>query len=287
VVNLEELASRPQAPYDAEPFHTWNCPDGTTWTAFYRTSSGFMLRFPGFADFEVSTDGRRVTCAPAPDVSNATTEHLYLNQILPLALSKLGKLVFHASAVEVVGGAIAFLAASGCGKSTLAANFAVNGHRFLTDDGLVLDHDDAGYVVQPSHPSLRLWRDSQERLFAGEARTAAALDYTTKARLLAGDGLAHCDQARTLLTAYFLGNDSAEDITLQRLTEAETLLEWAKNSFLLDVEDKSLVGAHFERIAALANTVPCYRLDYPRRYDHLSRVIAAVAAHASTLSSSA
>ena len=70
-----------------------------------------------------------VTCLPAPDVSEATTQHLYLNRVLPLVLSKLGKLVFHASAVEVAGGPWvqpvlrACYAASGSPKSaSLAAD---------------------------------------------------------------------------------------------------------------------------------------------------------------------
>jgi hypothetical protein len=225
---------------------------------------------------------------PAPHISQATTEHLYLNQILPLALSKLGKLVFHASAVELAGGAIAFLAASGRGKSTLAASFAANGHRFLTDDCLVLEKEERQYLVRPSHPSVRLWEDSEERLFSGKATTAPPLDYTSKARVLAGPRTPHCDQPRRLISAYFLGdNCCAEDIALERLTGAETLIEWAKNSFLLDVDDKSLVGAHFGRIALLANNVPCYRLDYPRRYEELSRVVDALYSHAITLRSPA
>src|SRR3954452_16633668 len=220
---------------------------------------------------------------PAPDISYATTEHLYLNQILPLALSKLGKLVFHASAVELADGAIAFLAPSGRGKSTLAASFAANGHRFLTDDSLVLEQRDGHYLVQPSHPSVRLWEDSEERLFSGSATTTQPLDYTSKLRVPAGSQVPHCDQPRRLISAYFLGDGyCAEGITLERLTEAETLIEWAKNSFLLDVEDRSLIGAHFDRLAVLANTLPCYRLDYPRRYEDLSRIRDALQSHAGT-----
>jgi hypothetical protein len=70
------------------------------WTEFHRANGGYLLRFPELGDFQVSADGLTVTCFPAPRVSDATSEHLYLNQVLPLVLSKLGKLVFHASAVE-------------------------------------------------------------------------------------------------------------------------------------------------------------------------------------------
>jgi hypothetical protein len=283
LVELTVLGPRNQAPCGAVPFHTWDLPEGSVWTAFYRTSSGFLLRFPDLADFEVSVDGRYVTCAPAPSASNATAEHLYLNQVHPLALSKLGKLVFHGSAVEIGVGAIAFLAQSGRGKSTLAADFAARGHRFLTDDGLIVEPVDGVYQVLPSHPSLRLWHDSQERLLRGGVETAPALSYASKVRFVAGTRITHCDEPRPLRTAYFLGNGSATEITFRRLTEPETLLAWARHSFLLDVDDPILISAHFDGIATLANHLVCYDLDYPRHYDDLERLLEAVVAHATHL----
>jgi hypothetical protein len=277
------LPARVQAPCADKPFHTWDLSDGTQWARFYRTPTGFMLRFPALADFEVSTDGLRVTCQPTPNLSEATAEHLFLNQVRPLALSAFGKLVFHASVVEAGGGAVAFLAASGRGKSTLAAGFAVNGRRFLADDGLVVKHDNGHYVALPGHPSLRLWSDGEERLLGGGVRTAAALDYTSKARLLAGPRLPHCNRSRPLLAAYFLADGSVEDITIKRFAGAEALIAWVKHSFLLDVHDKTLIAGHFHQIAALANTVPSNHLAYPRRYDELSRVCDSVLSHANKL----
>jgi hypothetical protein len=131
--------ARPQPPPEHPPLHEWAFPDGTLWTQFYRTQTGYLLRFPDLADFEVSADGRVVEGWPAPGVTEDTAQHLYLNQVLPLALSKQGKLVFHASAVEIHGVAVAFMGASGKGKSTLAAGFASAGYRFLTDDGLMVE----------------------------------------------------------------------------------------------------------------------------------------------------
>jgi hypothetical protein len=112
-------------------------PDGALWAQFYRADTGYLLRFPGLADF--ASTGLEVTAWPAPGISGQTVEHLYLNQVLPLALSMQGKLVFHASAVEIGDGAIAFMGESGKGKSTLAASFATSGYRFLTDDGLIVE----------------------------------------------------------------------------------------------------------------------------------------------------
>jgi len=143
-------------PIESEPFHRWVFADGTVWTSFYRTGNDYLLRFPDLADFTVSASGLEVAAYPMPGISEQTIEHLYLNQVLPLALSRQFKLVLHASAVEIGNFAVAFLGISGRGKSTLAASFSTSGCRFLTDDGLQLEKGPAGYLIQPSHPSIRL-----------------------------------------------------------------------------------------------------------------------------------
>lgn len=273
------LPAHLQMPRDDTPFHEWVFPDGSVWTQFYRTDTGYLLRFPDLADFQVSADGLSVTCYPAPEVTDETPRHLYLNQVLPLVLSKSGKLVFHASAVEIADGAVAFVATSGRGKSTLAASFATSGFRFLTDDGLVVEACGNGYQVLPSHPSIRLWEDSQEALVAG-ATTAPPLHFTLKARFLAGADIVFCDQPRPLRRVYFLGDGSAPALTFQRMSATEALVEWVKHSFMLDVEEQPMLAAHFDQVAKLANQPIYYRIDYPRRFDELERVRQAIVEHA-------
>lgn len=280
MIAVRALTARRQAPVAIEPFHTWTYPNGTLWTAFYRTNDGYLLRFPDLADFQVSVDALHVTGFPAPGVSDATVQHLYLNQVLPLVLSKQGKLVFHASAVEVAGGAVAFVAESGRGKSTLAASFAVSGFRFLTDDGLVVEPTADGHRILPSHPSIRLWEDSEAALIAPGVRTAPALPFTPKSRFLAGDEIRFCDQPRPLRRVYFLGNDKVATLAFQRLSAVEALVEWVKHSFLLDVEEKPRLASHFDQVAKLANQPIHYRLDYPRRFEDLAWVRAAIVKHA-------
>ena len=58
----------------------------------------------------------------------------------------------------------------------------------------------------------------------------------------------------------------------------EGLIEWAKHSFMLDVQDQGLIAAHFDRVAALAKAVPCVALDYPRNYDVLPDILRAIRA---------
>lgn len=264
--------SGPQRPLLYEPpFHVTRTCDGGVWTEFHRIGRNYLLRFPDLVDFVISADGREASCALAAGVSRAQIEHLWLNQVTPLARSKQGEMVFHGSCVDLGAAAVAFIGESGRGKSTLAASFSSRGHAFLADDGLIVRRCGDNYVACPSHPTLRLWPDSRDA-----ARRAVALsNEETKAIIQADAEFIHCAAPRPLAAVFFLGEDS-EEIGFTRLPARETMLQLLKNSFLLDVEDSALTSAHFHRTAAFANRLAGFQFDYPRQFDALDRVTEAI-----------
>lgn len=278
-VSLLQLPERPQAAEPAPPFQTWTQPDQSIWALFHRRGAAYLLRFPGLADFEISADGRSVTCWPAPGTPEASVRHLYLNQALPLALSRQGRLVLHASAIEAQGVAAAFLGPSGRGKSTLAASFATSGSRFLTDDGLQIALHGAQAEVVPSHPSIRLWEDSGQALLAASAPAAPPVHYTRKTRFLAGEGLAFCERPCPLRRAYLLGPGLAAQVSIRPCLASDAFMGMVRNSFLLDIGEQQMLARHFDDIARLANLPIHYHLDYPRNYARLPEVRAAVLRH--------
>lgn len=109
---------------------------------------------------------------------------------------------------------------------------------------------------------------------------APALPYTSKSRFLAGEGLPFCAGPRPLRRVYFLGDGSADDVAFRRLTGSEAMIEWVRHSFLLDIEEKPRIATQFAQLARLAAEPIHYALDYPRRYEDLSRVRAEIVAHA-------
>jgi len=279
-VDYRTAPTRPQSPIPLEPVREWTLPEGVPWTRFYRTAAGFLLRFPDLADFEISDDGGSVRSWPAPGVSVGSVEHLYLNQVLPLALSKRGRLVFHASAIDLCGGAVAFMGKSGMGKSTLAASFAANGFAFLSDDGMIMDCGRDGVRIVPSHASIRLWDDSRAAVIGDGAASAPELDYTSKGRFLAGAEVRHCAEPRPLHRVYFLGEADASQCSIAPLGSGEALIELVRHSFLLDVQDANLLAAHFDKLSAVAARGIFHRLDYPRKYEELADVRQEIIDHA-------
>jgi len=279
VIRYSTMPARTQGVLDTEPFHRYTFDDGTVWTEFYRSGESYLLRFPELADFEVSADGTEVTAYPAEDTDDATVEHLYINQLVPLALSRQGRPAFHASVVTVPGGAVAFLGKSGMGKSTLAASYALEDAAFLTDDSLLIEETDGGCNALPSHASLRLWEDSVEALVGDDHPAAGAISYSTKARLLAGDALRHTNESQPLLAAYLLQQEGKPDVTIRPLTGQDRQMAWLSNSFLLDIEDRDLLAQHFDWTHRISAVVPTFALDYPRDYGMLPEVRKAVRRH--------
>ena len=276
------MPARRQEPVAQEPFNRYVMNDDSVWTEFYRTSDGYLLRFPGLADFEVSADGTRVIAYPEPGTDPNTVEHLYINQLVPLALSRQSRPAFHASAVTMGAGAVAFLGRTGMGKSTLAASFALHGTSFLTDDALIIEESDQGCRARPSHPSIRLWDDSVEELIGAGVQQAVPVSYSQKTRLLAGDALAYCDEPVPLLAAYVLADTGIAEVTITSLNGLDLYLGWLENSFLLDIEDNDLLAQHFEWTYRISRAVPTFALDYPRDYGMLPEVQRRVREHLAT-----
>ena len=264
--------ARCQASLAEPPFNQWTLPGGKLWASFYRLDGEYLVRFPELVDFTISSSDYGVKAWPVPGVSSQTIEHLFLNQIVPLVLSRQFKLVLHGSAVVLNNTASAFLGLSGSGKSTLAASFATENYQFLTDDGLHLERVNGQYYVLPSHPSIRLWDDSCQVLIPNTTHFSPPVDYTSKSRLIADDKIVYCDERRPLKHIYFLGEGDTNSVSITPVGGSEAMIEIVRNSFLLDIKEKEMLSQHFKQLSALARHPIFFRLDYPRRYALLSQV---------------
>ena len=271
---------REQSTLPTPAAHHWSRVDGSPWMQRHDVEAGSLLRLPGLADFLINASGTIVDAWPAPGLDAGTCHQLYLNNAMPMALSRQGKLVLHASAVEVGDQAIAFVGVSGRGKSTLATWFASNGHALLVDDGLLAQPHGDHFMAMPGEHSVRLWRDSEQLLAAGNIAAAEPVGYTSKRRIPAGDALRFSAQPRPLSAIFLLGNLMVTSATLQRLPPAQALMELLHHSFLLDAGQPRRHAAHMRLAAALAATSTFTLLNYPRDYAHLPQVGKTVRAHA-------
>ena len=249
-------------------FHDWPMKKAsgrksrTPWLSFAHLSDGrgFLLRFPGLADFEVSRDGDRVACAAAPDLPRVTLRHLLLDQVLPLVLHLRGRLALHASAVHVPRfGAIAFAGPAGSGKSTLAAGLALRGCPIVADDCLVFARGRHAVEVVPGYPGVRLWPDAARSLKIDGGRVA---HYTRKQRASLGRGRFHA--APTPLRALFvLGRrrQPGQPGRMRTLGPRDRIMSLVPYAWVIDVADPARLAAVFDQICDVALRVPIVRLN--------------------------
>jgi hypothetical protein len=250
-------------------FHDRVLPDG-----------GRYLCWTGLFEFLVERGGRRILARPlagAPAMPRAFETYL-LGQVLSFALLAQGREPLHATCVVVGGEAIGFLGDCGQGKSTLAAAFVRGGHRLLTDDLLVLGAARGRFLAHPGPARIKLFphaaRGVLGRAFAGSPMNGR----TRKLVIPLGDGREPPGRRAVPLRALYVvrvGPVSAP-VTLRRLTPQEAFVELTRNTFnACDVGPRRL-GRQLDVAARMALAVPVSCLSYPRGFDRLVRVRAAV-----------
>ncbi|WP_338467588.1 hypothetical protein RXV95_03230 [Novosphingobium sp. ZN18A2] len=264
---------RVQQPLADAPYDRWIAPGGDCAALFHRRDYGYLLRFPGQADFEIDIAGSEIRAFPASPAKRGETETLFHNAVVPVVGNHLGALNLHGSAVRIGGRAVAFMGVSRRGKTTLAAGFAKAGFPFLTEDVLSLDQREDGYHVRPGRPVLRLFRDSAAFL-RDEASDRG--NQRRKQEMAASGCLPFSDRDARLAGIFLLGPGTATRVTLRKLAPAEAMVQLMQHAFILDVEDRKRLRRHFDRIASLSEAVQCHTLDYPRRYDLLPSITATV-----------
>jgi hypothetical protein len=272
---------------EVEWFRCWSTQDDGVWLNFGMRGENYLLRFPGHGDFLISEDGSEVRCRPLPGTPASTIRHLFLDQIIPLILSRRESLVLHSSAVLTPQGAIAFVGKSGQGKSTLAASFTQIGCPIISDDFLVLRKSvlrqtvrkysekktGESWIAIPSYPGVRLWPRTSDALFAALPESAEIAPYTRKRRVSDLSLLPFVEGASPLRCLYFLDGDSGEEHASlgQPIVSSpkDAFMNLVACSFNLDVRDKALLKNHFETIAQLRSSLPCFRLQFEREFSAL------------------
>ncbi|MBF6559453.1 MAG: hypothetical protein IVW56_04100 [Candidatus Binataceae bacterium] len=252
--------------------------DGKPWLKSAKVADGYLLRFPGLADFMVGADGRSVDCVAAGgDVAEVTLRHLVIDHVMPRVLNLLGSEALHATAVVAAAGACAFIGEAGTGKSTLAASFHLAGLPALCDDCLVL-RDEGRILATPAYPGMRLWDDSFAAIAGGAEPGPPVAHYTTKTRLV-GDVATFAATPQPLVRIYFLRRIAAgAPPAVERITPAAAFPELVGASFPLDLGDAAMLARHFLMISHVAASVPLRRLLIPTDFGALAAVRAAVIA---------
>lgn len=264
-------------PPDYHWFYSHSSQGDDTFLKIAKEHGAYIFRHENSLDFIVDDRSSVIECLEYKRLPGETIRHLLLDQILPRLLSHQGRLMLHASAVLTPRGAIAFLGETGWGKSTLAGCLNRMNNTLLTDDCLAVEIRESGVFCIPAYTGLRLFPDSLDYLFPDSPAQTEFAHYSVKKRLQfreAGNQYSHMYYP---LVALFVLTDPAgmspqHGISIERISPTDGLMALIRNSFKMDVTDRSETAQSFTEFGVLARKLPVFSLNYPRLHSYLPAV---------------
>jgi hypothetical protein len=187
-----------------------------------------------------------------------------VGRILPLIFHERGALCLHASAVELDGRGIAFVADPKYGKSTLAYALVRAGARLVSDDVVIVETP--ALTMRRGVEQLRLCADASEQLVPNQSLVRSDLDGKDVLQLALGRGVDDCriPLRAIYLLAPFVARRHKEFAYRQSVaprSAAMLLMRHARLGRLLCGTDG---GEMMRRAAAVAREVPVYTLHVAR-----------------------
>ena len=241
-----------------------SAPGSTIWA----TPRSAFLEYPGVAAFNVR-DGNEIVIEPVPGADERVIRLFLLGPVLALLLHQRGFLVLHASAVNIGGGAVAFVGEKGAGKSTMAAALLARGHALVADDLVAVDTGRESLTVFPGFPQLKLFPESAALLDADPSQLPRVHpEFEKRARRAQRQFSTH---ALPLKCVVVLCDSDHEAI--ERPAGNERFIELVRHSYLLGIlKQTDSFPAHFQQATALARRVPVIRLRRRRSLDLLGEL---------------
>jgi hypothetical protein len=207
--------------------------------------------------------GQEIIIDPEANTDERALRLCLLGPVLAIILHQRQRLVLHASAVAVDGGAIVFLGGQGWGKSTLAAALHVRGYEMLADDVTAIQMDSDVPKVLPGFPQLKLWPDAVTAL--GDSPETLPLlhpDFAKRAfRVTSGFSREPLPLKRIYVLAM------GERLEIESLRSQEALVELIRHSYAARFGNHLLratgIATHFKQCARLVQNARLHRFRRP------------------------
>lgn len=249
---------------------------GSVSAKLFRHAAGHRIRIDDTGTYDLLAGGAEIRWQPNPDPWWDFGRSHLIGRVLATSLQLAGTVTFHASAVELRDGVVAFLAPKHFGKSTLAMTLVRAGARFVTDDSLAVECRRAPLAL-PGIQSLRVCGDdaAAARILGLEAARPPGRDGKVVLPPLPREQT--LEAPARLAALYFLlplrpaaGVPAAERAALPGILAAVRLVGQAKIGAMLG---STFAAALLDGASAVASAVPAYELAVVRDIDRLPELV--------------
>ena len=241
---------RPLYTYTMKPIER-----GILWEA---APGAFLMHVPGLARYCV-TDGRDIMIEPYGSSDHDVSVFL-TGTVFAALLQQRGLVTFHASAGATGTGAVLFAGPSGLGKSSLLAALIERGYAAMSDDVTAVELDAVGKPkALAAFPGMRLWKDTLEVLdWRGRTRVQEGME-----KYLIPIGSFN-PAPLPVRAVFFLTQSDRSDVVIQPMSSTETFATLKKTTYRLRFRmGLGQQVAHFRTLAAMAKSVPVFRVIRP------------------------
>jgi len=237
-----------------------------------------LLRVPRVGRFLIE-GGRHIGVELEPGATPRDASIFVLGVSFGILLHQRGAMALHGAAVARDGRALAICGASGDGKSTLSTALCRAGFEFVADDICAVSlGDDGRPLVWPDGRQLKLWREAIDQLGVAQSQGAAVRGGIEKYFI----GAPAAAIAAPRLTAIYVLNDvrppRAEAIEPLNLPDAMRALDL--QAYRPAIRARIASKPHnLAQSAAVLRHARAFRFDRPRGFEHMDRLVEALAAH--------
>lgn len=219
------------------------------------------------------TEGKEITINKSTGIEENLLKTLILGPAFAALLHQRGRLVLHASAVNMDGSAVAFLGPRGRGKSTTSVALNKNGYNLLSDDVLSVQiNGNETPVVFPSFPRIKLRPEVINNIEEDAESLPKVYSNSDKRSYNTLNNFS--DSPIPLKSIYLI--EEGTKIRIQDMNPKESLIELIKGSFCLELFDKKDIRENFNQCSKLVNTVHVKKLQVKRSFEDLPKLVEAI-----------
>ncbi len=213
-------------------------------------------------------NGTQVTIIPDTTSQELLIRFYLVGTIMGVVLYQRKFLVLHASAVNINGGAVAFLGVSGEGKSSTAATFVTHGYNIITDDVAPIDLSSNSLIMHPGFPQVKIGEKIAQALGYDYETLPAVHTFKEKRAILPRQGFSIAPIP--LKRIYVLTTDT--DFAIAPIRASEAVTELARHSRPTTLYHSG-GAAHFFQCANLVKQQTIYRFSRPKDTNLLSELV--------------
>lgn len=192
---------------------------------------------------------------------------LILGPAMGILLHQRGRLVLHASAVNINDAAVAFMGHNGAGKSATTFSFMNNGHPLISDDILSIDFRSGLPVVHPGLPRIKLWPESLE--ISKKNMRSFHIHPESRKRSCFVDSFYN----RDIYLKHVYVIENSEKTFLEELKPQDALLELIRNSYCANIFQNSDQATNLREYAKIVKNVSIKQLNIERSLDKIQEMV--------------